>query len=162
MSRVWTQWQSVFFFFHGHVMWRVWCVRDVTHAWDVSHMHGMCQACHMCLGRVNPNVSCHIWMSHVTYKGVMSQQKTDLFLCPCHELESRSLFIRDMGWLQLVGSFTLQVSFAEYSLYYRALMRILRRTKWRSSKCHFSDEPALFQWDAEIIIGLFCRISSLL
>jgi len=28
--------------------------------------------------------------------------------------------VRDMGWLQLVGSLKLQVSFAEYSLFYRA------------------------------------------
>ena len=29
----------------------------------------------------------------------------------------------DMGWLRLAGSFTLQVSFAEYSLFYRALLQ---------------------------------------
>jgi len=29
----------------------------------------------------------------------------------------------DMGWLRLVGSFKLQVSFAEYSLFYRALLQ---------------------------------------
>ena len=29
----------------------------------------------------------------------------------------------DMGWLWLVGSLTLQVSFAEYSLFYRALLQ---------------------------------------
>ena len=28
-----------------------------------------------------------------------------------------------MGWLQLVGSFKLQVSFAEYTLFYRALLQ---------------------------------------
>jgi len=31
--------------------------------------------------------------------------------------------IYDMGWLRLVGSFKLQVSFAEYGLFYRALLR---------------------------------------
>jgi len=29
----------------------------------------------------------------------------------------------DMGWLRLVGSLKLQVSFAEYSLFYRALLQ---------------------------------------
>ena len=29
----------------------------------------------------------------------------------------------DMGWLQLVGSFKIQVSFAEYHLFYRALLQ---------------------------------------
>ena len=29
----------------------------------------------------------------------------------------------DMGWLRLVGSIKLQVSFAEYSLFYRALLQ---------------------------------------
>jgi len=29
-----------------------------------------------------------------------------------------------MGWLRLVGSLKLQVSFAEYSLFYRALLQM--------------------------------------
>ena len=29
----------------------------------------------------------------------------------------------DMGWLRLVGSLKLQVSFVEYSLFYRALLQ---------------------------------------
>jgi len=39
--------------------------------------------------------SCHMWISHVTL----------------------------MGWLRLVGSLKLQVSFAEYSLFYRARLQ---------------------------------------
>jgi len=31
--------------------------------------------------------------------------------------------ISNMGWLRLVGSLKLQVSFAEYSLFYRALLQ---------------------------------------
>ena len=30
---------------------------------------------------------------------------------------------RDMGWLRLVGSLKLKVSFAEHSLFYRALLQ---------------------------------------
>jgi len=41
----------------------------------------------------------------------------------------------DMGWLRLVGSLKLQVSFAEYRLFYRALLQkrpiILSLRNWR-------------------------------
>jgi len=33
------------------------------------------------------------------------------------------LTLSTMGWLRLVGSMKLQVSFAEYSLFYRALLQ---------------------------------------
>jgi len=48
----------------------------------------------------------HIWMSYVTYELVMSH-----------------MGMSHMGWLRLVGSLKLQVSFAEYSLFYRALLQ---------------------------------------
>jgi len=51
-----------------------------------------------------------------------------MFTCVC---ENAHVFVsvycwsvfRAMGWLQLVGSLKLQVSFAEYSLFYRALLQ---------------------------------------
>jgi len=61
---------------------------------------------------------------------------------------------RDMGWLRLVGTLKLQVSFAEYSLCYRSLLQkrptILRSilivatpyvilTWYRSKNTHFSE-----------------------
>jgi len=39
--------------------------------------------------------------------------------------------LHDMGWLRLVGSLKLQVSFAEYRLFYRALLQ-KRPVIWRS------------------------------
>ena len=38
----------------------------------------------------------------------------------CH---NKGLEIAGMGWLRLVGSIKLQVSFAEYSLFYKALLQ---------------------------------------
>jgi len=47
-------------------------------------------------------------MSHVAYYGVATTIARDR---------------RDMGWLLLVGSFKFDVSFSEYSLFYRALLQ---------------------------------------
>ena len=41
---------------------------------------------------------------------------------PCVGMQTRTP-IASMGWLRLVGSIKLQVSFAEYSLFYRALLQ---------------------------------------
>jgi len=85
---------------------------------------------------------------------------------PCHAYESALLTCLTMGWLRLVGSLKLYVSFAEYSLFYRALLPkrpiilfcphvLLRTTGWRRSigcliscRLFFAKEP--------LIIGLFC------
>ena len=50
------------------------------------------------------------------------------WLAPASKLEimpqrPNCLILRTMGWLQLVGSFKLYVSFAEYRLWYRALLQ---------------------------------------
>jgi len=37
--------------------------------------------------------------------------------------DRESMYMVDMGWLRLVGSLKLQVSFAEYRLFYRALLQ---------------------------------------
>ena len=43
-------------------------------------------------------------------------------LCCSDAFSSEPLVHSHMGWLRLVGSFKLHVSFAEYSLFYRALL----------------------------------------
>jgi len=69
------------------------------------------------------NASCH------TYKRVMSLIRTTHVT---HSHESRHTYEQvkshiwmghDMGWLRWVGSLKLQVFFAEYSLFYRALLK---------------------------------------
>jgi len=63
----------------------------------------------------------------------------------CHDSSPHKNTSCAMGWLRLVGSLKLQVSFAEYSLFYRALLqkrpRILRSlliiaTLYRIPVCH--------------------------
>jgi len=44
--------------------------------------------------------------------------KLQSFIVVCSALDDEA-----MGWLRLVGSVQLQVSFAEYSLFYRALLQ---------------------------------------
>ena len=70
-----------------------------------------------------------------------------------------------MRWLPLVGSFKLQVSFAEYRLFYRALLQ-KRPILLRSLLLHMN-VTQLYLGVASIsrllkIIGLLCRVSSLL
>ena len=77
--------------------------------------------------------------------------------------------VRSMGCLRLVGSLKLQVSFAEYSLFYRDILR--KRPMFLGSLL-IVDTPhkwasAFLLWMPTIsrllkIIGLFCRIQSVL
>jgi len=69
----------------------------------------MNESCH-----TNDWAMAHIWMSHVTHMNVT--WRTHMSRCG-------SISCLIMGWLQLVGSVKLQVSFAEYSLFYRALLQ---------------------------------------
>ena len=74
----------------------------------------------------------HLWCNH-TY---LHTQVTDIymalwreyigfFFCGCylHSWQHHNCRIKRMGWLRLVGSLKLQVSFAEYRLFYRALLQ---------------------------------------
>jgi len=74
---------------------RIWTSHG-TYEWVMAHM----------------NESWHIWRSDFTCKGVMS--RTNDF---CGNILS-------MGWLRWVGSIKLQVSFAEYWFFYRALLQM--------------------------------------
>jgi len=67
--------------------------------------------------------------------------------CDAHHLMSAALCyhlvsaaVSAMGWLQLVGSLKLQVSFAEYRLFYRALLQkrpiILRSLRIEATPYH--------------------------
>ena len=88
------------------------------------------------------NESRHIWMSHVTYERVTSHMNeschvwmrhftcmTVIHVSPNHTWVSRVTHVHetcpksDMGWLRSVGSIKSQVSFAEYRLFYRALLQ---------------------------------------
>ena len=74
-----------------------------THEWVtsrkwMSHVAHMNESC-----RTREWVMSHAWMSHVTHKSVILHIKES-----CHAWMSRV-----MGWLRLVGSFKLYVSFAK-------------------------------------------------
>ena len=109
----------------------------VTHEWVMSHM----------------NEFCHVWMSHVTHEWVMSHMNVFwefgvlhifiwyrcvcscmyvfIYICkymtPHPRIDSitrcNTSNTDAMGWLRLVGSLKLYVSFAEYRVFYRALLQ---------------------------------------
>jgi len=67
-----------------------------------------------------------------------------------------------MGWLRLVGSFKLQVPFAEYSLFYRALLQKKPRSVSSCELIVTQDERSSAYGVATIsrllqITGPFCR-----
>ena len=97
MSHITRAWiMSQWFTSHMNESWHIW-TSHVTYEWVTLHM----------------NESRHIWISHVTYECrlILANLK--------YHLASHL----DMGWLRLVGSLELQVSFAEYRLFYRALLQ---------------------------------------
>jgi len=71
-----------------------------------------------------------------------------------------------MGWLRLVGSLKLQVSFAEYSLFYRALLQkrriVLRSLLIVATLYHIISYGVATISRVLRIIGLFRRIQSVL
>jgi len=138
-----------------HVSCHIW-MRHVTFECVMSRMNASCHIwmrqgtykcvepdARTCLTYFNSNnainVSCYTWMHHVTYECVMS-----------HMNESN---IR-MGWLRLVGSLKLQVSSAEYRLFYRALLQK------RPSKPKIEDLFNLLQFSWSVIshINVPCHI----
>jgi len=78
-------------------------------------------------------IMAHLWIRHVTHVYVSSQtcgihkcasQKTSLGTCwYCCQLCPSSFQENGMGWLRLVGYLKLWVSFAEYRLFYTALLQ---------------------------------------
>ena len=85
----------------------------MSHIW-MSHVTHMNESCH-----THEWVVSHTWMSRATH---MNES------CHTHEYVMSET---GMGWLRLVGSFKSHVSFAEYSLFYRALLQ-KRPIIWRS------------------------------
>jgi len=66
------------------------------------------------------NASCFIWIYSVLYTEPSHRMGAKEIVPP----KNTNIFLRRaMGWLQLVGSIKLQVSFAEYRLFYRALLQ---------------------------------------
>ena len=101
----------------------IW-MSHVTYEWVISHMN---ESCHILISHIKyewvksqVNESSHIYMSHVTYKWAMSRMHE--VHSPCLHIIYRSPYLH-MGWLRLVGSLKLQVSFAEYPLFYRAVLQ---------------------------------------
>jgi len=83
-----------------------------------SHVTRMDESCPMYKWVYEWVVSC-VWMSHVTHIN-------DSWMSRVYEWGISHIWIRHvthMGWLQLVGSLKLWVSFAEYCLFYRALLQ---------------------------------------
>jgi len=87
----------------------------VSHIWARPHLKNQCRWKCQSFGRIPfgrskqfyRSSSHHTWLSHVTRMNEW-----------CHTQ------IGHMGWLRLVGSLKLQVSFADYSLFYRALFQM--------------------------------------
>jgi len=121
---------------HEWVLSNVW----MSHIWmsHVTHMNECCQT-------YDQGMS-HVWMSHVThmhesyhtYEWVTSHMwiMTSLtcmawsvhvtsHVTHMNDVHRHVTHINNihMGWLRLVGSLKWQVSFAEYCLFYRALLQ---------------------------------------
>jgi len=120
----------------------------VTHEWVtshiwMSHITRMNESCHIYMSHVTHMnksrhtckclrwlwhhtkyflyESCHIWMSHVTRMNESCHIYWRIIPRVLFEYTINAQLMRHMGWLLLVGSIKLQVSFAEYSLFDRAL-----------------------------------------
>jgi len=75
-------------------------------------------------------LTCVTWLVHLSSM-TYSYAWHDSLICICHESFICVTLPLDMKWLRLVGSLELSVSFAEYSLFYRALLQ-KRRIMLRS------------------------------
>ena len=58
----------------------------------------------------------------------MSERTVDIIVYTAHSTQHTAhsryvLYMTGMGWLQLVGSIKFKVSYAEYGLFYRALLQ---------------------------------------
>jgi len=105
----------------SHYDWFI-CVTWLIHKYDTIHL-----TCHDSLIRTNDinsliltnNMSHYDWFICVTcQRGYIS------FVCAwVHDDDQMRVYIIDTGWLQSVGSIKSQVSFAEYSLFHRALLQ---------------------------------------
>jgi len=126
------KWMSYVTHMNGHHSY-LWEIRVMSHVWMgyTTRMNELCHAyewvmSHTCTSQVThenesrytyEEVMSHIWMSHVTYMNE-SCHTYDWVLQPLLGNLSHG-----MGWLRLVGSLKLQVSFAEYRLFYWALLQ---------------------------------------
>ena len=111
---------------------------------------------------------------HVSYKSLLQNIVSFIgLLCAKETYNSHTSHVYQdtcitiyahMGWLRLVGSLKLYVSFAEYRLFYRALLRkrpiILRSlltvatTPYCVHECHFA--PCYFCFP--LLLGSFSRL----
>jgi len=95
-------------------------------------------------------VLCIVYCQHGHFDHVIRQNKV---LCQVSYLSS-------MGWQQLVGSLKLQVSFAEYSLFCRALLQkrpIILRSLLTEATPYLIDAKRTELWRITIVI--ICYIS---
>ena len=129
----------------------------------MSHVTQIMAQCHT----YEWEATTHIWMSmsHIwmrrrhTYEWVMSHvwmRRRHTYEWVCHTHESVMTRLTGMVWLRLVASLKLYVSFAEYSLFYRALLQkrpiILRSLLILATP---SGVPSVSRIDK--LIGLFCK-----
>ena len=101
----------------------------VSEAWVMSRINESCLAC---VSYVSYTWCCHegkvneSWLLHVRHDSFMwDVPRTNTSCCVCmnHVLNVYESCPGATRWLRLVGSTNLQVSFAEYSLFYRALLQ---------------------------------------
>jgi len=65
-----------------------------------------------------------------------------------------------MGWLRLVGSLKLFVSFAEYCLFYRALLKKRHNSNEPTNRSHPVQGSGIYMVSTvSVNTGLFCRVS---
>ena len=100
-----------------------------------------------------------------SYVGLHMSHDTHTQIKMCHIEKKKNMSYRHMGWLRLVGSLSLYVSFAEYGLFCRALQKrpiILRSllivaTPYSDLYTYPIIRSPSFSRLLKII-GLFCRI----
>ena len=117
------------------------CVTWLIHMWHDSFICGMSHDSFMC----DMTHSCEAWLIHMWHDSFicdMTHSYVTRWLMPCRHAsfllqvymydvtrfynrsicQKGSLITCAMGWLRWVGSLKSKVSFAEYSLFYRALL----------------------------------------
>jgi len=92
---------------------------------QLKAFYGSTPPCTWVVSHIEMHHVTQVWMSHVKH----INERWHAYECVMSQVEMSH--VMRMGWLRLVGSLKLWVSFAEYSLFCRALLQ-KRRKIWRS------------------------------
>jgi len=108
------------------------------------------------MSHMNESYQAHEWvMRRVTHMNVSRHKYTRVLLFSnesyhIHEWAMSRMHSSRMGWLRLVASLKLQVSFAEYHLFYRALLQkrpiIVRSLQVVATLYHTNSSHVTYEW----------------